>query len=240
MSRGKRQYRSAPGASFMWILRARARTPRSPIPSFRARHGPDRGSGFRLPRSPHRLQRLHTGLSGSFSSGAAHRRNPPLFAKVNPPGGGLSSTPTPKLGLGREGLMSAVCLFVGSPQEIVRSVALSFSATNRFDRLAVNGLPDRGKPKGIDGSPVSTVIVGEHPATCGLMPTLEGALDGRRMRQSSTTGSRHRGPSFAGELTYLLTGRAIMPSGGYVSSGTSSPASQGPNSSRSRMTGIRW
>jgi len=75
---------------------------------------------------------------------------------------------------------------------------------------------------------------------CRALPVGTGRPDDRWRRQSFRIGSRHRGPSFAGELTYLLTGRAIMPSGGYVSSVTSSPASQGPNSSRSRMTGIRW
>ena len=38
-----------------------------------------------------------------------------------------------------------------------------------------------------------------------------------------------RGSSFAGRLTKVLTGHAVMASGGQGPSGTSSPASQGPN-----------
>ena len=55
----------------------------------------------------------------------------------------------------------------------------------------------------------------------------------------AATGSMHRGSSFAGRLTKVLTGQAVMVSGGHGTSGTSEPASQGSNASGARITGIR-
>ena len=55
----------------------------------------------------------------------------------------------------------------------------------------------------------------------------------------AATGSMQRGSSFAGRLTKVLTGQAVMVSGGHGPSGTSAPASQGPNASGARITGIR-
>ncbi len=55
----------------------------------------------------------------------------------------------------------------------------------------------------------------------------------------AATGSMHRGSSFAGRLTKVLTGQAVMVSGGHGPGATSAPASQGPNASGARIAGIR-
>ena len=55
----------------------------------------------------------------------------------------------------------------------------------------------------------------------------------------TATGSTQRGSSIAGVLTRVLAGCTVIVSGGQGPSGTASPASQVPNASRGKITGMR-